>query len=259
MRAYILISSICLAVIAAASASAQIRIVPQSMLDAVSSPRLNADSAALAFDVRYIVAQQMNEDDAPGVFSFPFVNVADRTLRIHRLVSTCSCASASCAVRTVAPGESAEIIVRYDPKGHPGRFERKIFVYTEEGNEPAAVLRLSVDVTSGADISSEWPVQMGPVRLRRSEVKVDKEVKTVESLRFINVSDAPVSLQCEKAFLPECLSFSTEPAVVGPGDEGQIMIAYDPAKQGVRKVMKVILKGLDLPPSKSTITVINQE
>lgn len=255
MRPYTLISAVFVAAISAATASAQIKIVPQDRLKAVSDPVLSADSAALAFDVRHIVAEPMNEDDMPKSFVFPFTNESGATVRIHRLVSTCSCASAICPVKEVQPGESSEIVVRYNPKGHPGKFERKVFVYTQDGNDPAAVLRLSVDVTTGADISAEWPVQMGPIRLRRSEVKVSKDVRSVETLRFINVSDAPVFLQCETAFMPECLSFSTEPAVAGPGKEGQIKIAYDPAKPGRQNVMKVILKGLGLPPSKSTITV----
>ena len=259
MRPYTLISAILVAAISAATASAQIKIVPQDRLKAVSEPILGADSAALSFDVRHIVAEPMNEDDLPKSFVFPFINASDTPVKIHRLVSTCSCAAAICLVKEVQPGESSEIIVSYNPKGHPGKFERKVFVYTQDGNDPAAVLRLSVDVTTGADISAEWPVQMGPIRLRRSEVKVSKDVRSVETLRFINVSVAPVFLQCETAFLPECLSFSTEPAVVGPGKEGQIKIAYDPAKPGRKDVIKVILKGLGLPPSKSTIIVINQE
>lgn len=259
MRPYTLISAICVAAISAATASAQIKIVPQDRLKAVSDPVLSADSAALAFGVRHIVAEPMNEDDMPKSFVFPFTNASESVIRIHRLVSTCSCASAICPVKELQPGDSSEITVRYNPKGHPGKFERKVFVYTGEGNDPAAVLRLSVDVASGADLSAEWPVQMGPIRLRRSEVTISKDARAVETLRFINVSTAPVSLQCETAFLPKCLSFSIEPAAVEPGKEGQIKITYDPAKPGRKDVMKVILKGLGLPPSKSTITVINQE
>ena len=255
MRLSTIISAVFFAAISAATASAQIKIVPQDRLKAVSDPVLSADSAALAFVVKHIVAVPMNEDDMPKSFVFPFTNVSESVIQIHRLVSTCSCASAMCPVKEVKPGESSEITVRYNPKGHPGKSERKVFVYTGDGNDPAAVLRISVDVTSGADLSAEWPVQMGPVRLRRSEVNVSKDVRTVETLRFINVSDAPVFLQCETAFLPKCLSFSTEPAVVEPGKEGQIKIAYDPAEPGHEDVMKVILKGLSLPPSKSTITV----
>jgi len=255
MKAYGLILAMCVAIISTAAASAQIRIVPQDRLEEVSSPRLSADSASLHFDATHIIADPMNEDDAPQTFVYAFTNDGSKTMHIERLMSTCSCASATCSVTDVEPGQRAEIKVRYNPKGHPGRFERKVFVYTQKGNAPAAVLRLSVDVSSGADLSAEWPVQMCQIRLRRSEVSFSGSDKAVETIRFINLGDKPVELQCETAFLPECLEFSTVPKTVRPGAEGQIRIAFDPGRSGVRETMKVILKGLGLPPSKSTITV----
>jgi hypothetical protein len=197
----------------------------------------------------------MNEDDAPKTFVYRFTNIGKETVAIKRLVSTCSCASAVCPVKEVVPGASAEISVTYNPKGHPGKFERKIFVYTQDGNAPAAVLRLSVEVATGADLSQEWPVQMGSIRLRRSEVSFSASAKGIEQLRFINLSGRPLALQCEENFLPECLSFRTEPAVVEDGAEGVIVISYDPSLPGVRDSMNIILKGLGLPPTKSSITV----
>jgi hypothetical protein len=197
----------------------------------------------------------MNEDDAPTSFAYRFTNVGKETVTIKRLVSTCSCASAVCPVKEVAPGASAEISVTYNPKGHPGKFERKIFVYTHDGNSPAVVLRLSVEVATGADLSQEWPVQMGSIRLRRSEVAFSAGAKGVEQLRFINLSGRALTLQCEESFLPECLSFRTEPAVVEDGAEGVIVISYDPSLPDARESMNVILKGLGLPPTKSSITV----
>ena len=246
----------CVAVISAAAASAQIRIVSQDRLEEGSSPRLSADSAYLRFDVTHIAADPMNEDDSPQTYEYAFTNEGLETLHIERLVSTCSCASATCSVKDVEPGQRAEVRVRYNPKGHPGRFERKVFVYTQKGNAPAAVLRLSVDVSSGAGLSAEWPVQMGPIRLRRSEVSFEGVGKAVETIRFKNVGEKPVELQCETAFLPECLEFSTVPETLQPGAEGRIRIAFDPSRPGIRETMKIILKSLGLPPSKSTITVV---
>ena len=221
----------------------------------MSDPRHSADSAFLAFDTRHIVAEPMNEDDAPKTFVYRFTNVGEHALQIKRLVSSCSCAAAVCTVREVAPGASAEISVRYNPAGHPGKFERKVFVYTQDGNDPSAVLKLSVDVSAGADLAGEWPVQMGSIRLRRSEVTFKAGEKAVETLRFINAGDRPVSLDVDRDFLPACLSVSMEQGQIAPGEEGVIRIAFDPSMSGVRESMKVILKGLDLPPSRSTITV----
>lgn len=236
-------------------ADAQIRIIPKEKVEAVSSPRLSRDSSALCFETKHIAAEPMNEDDEPVTFRYCFRNVSERNVNISRLVSTCSCASASVDKRIVAPGDSAVISVKYSPKGHPGRFERKVFVYTGD-EEPAAVLKLTVDVENGTDLSDEWPVQMGKIRLRRSEVTVRCKEKAVEKLRFINVSDYPVSLKCDTDFLPECISFRTEPETVGSGMEGEIVLSYDPGKKGARDVMKVIVKNLGVPPSKSSITIL---
>lgn len=236
-------------------AFSQLRILPREKIESVANPRLSRDSAALAFDTRHIVAEPMNEDDAPKTFVYRFTNAGKEPLVIKRLVSSCSCAAAVAVKTEIGPGESSQIRVTYNPKGHPGRFERKVFVYTEGEDDPAAILRLSVDVSNGADMSREWPVQMGPVRLRRQEVTFAEGVKAAEKMRFVNLSGKPLTLSCEEAFLPECLSFRTDPVTVPAGEEGQIVISYDPSVSGSRETMKVILKGLGLPPSKATISV----
>ena len=253
MKFFKAILTVHVAVLMTATATAQMRIIPREKVQAVSNPRLSADSASLAFDTRHIVAEPMTEDDAPENFIYRFQNVSDKDVEIVRLVSTCSCASATCHVKSVAPGESAQINVRYNPKGHPGRFERKVFVYTQAGNNPAAVLRLSVDVSNGADHSTQWPVQMGGIRLRSTSVTFYKDRKAVETISFINLSGKALKLECETAFLPPCLTFSSEK--VEDGEEGTIRIAYDPSQPGARESLNLILKGLGLPPSKSSITI----
>ena len=247
---------VCIAVMASAmTAAAQLRMVSKEKLEQVSDPRHSADSAFLAFDTRHIVAEPMNEDDAPKTFVYRFTNVGEHALQIKRLVSSCSCAAAVCTVREVAPGASAEISVRYNPAGHPGKFERKVFVYTQDGNDPSAVLKLSVDVSAGADLAGEWPVQMGSIRFRRSEVTFKAGEKAVETLRFINAGDRPLTLDVDRDFLPACLSVSFDQDPVEPGEEGVIRVSFDPSMSGSRETMKVILKGLGLPPTRSTLTV----
>ena len=257
---------VCIAVMASAmTAAAQLRMVSKEKLEQVSDPRHSSDSAFLSFDTRHIVAEPMNEDDAPKTFVYRFTNVGSETMQIKRLVSSCSCAAAVCTVKEVAPGASAEISVRYNPAGHPGRFERKVFVYTQDGNDPSAVLKLSVDVSTGADLSGEWPVQIGSIRFRRSEVTFKAGEKAVETLRFINAGDRSVVLDVDRDFLPACLSVTFSSVAGGsqssplmmtsPGEEGVIKISFDPSMPGARETMKIILKGLGLPPTRSTRTV----
>lgn len=247
------IAALCLVTAIPDLSLAQMKILPKEVVESAVSPRMSQDSAYLHFETRHIVAEPMNEDDSPVSFVYRFKNVGEKQLQIERLVSTCSCMTVQCQRQSVLPGESADIVVRYNPKGHPGRFERRIFVYTS-GDDPAAVLRLSVHVAAGADLSGEWPVQKGGIRMRRDDVSFRYGEKAVEKLRFINLTGKDLSLDCERNFLPACLSFRTEPQVVPDGQNGEIIISYDPSKEA-KEQMKIILKGLGIPPSQSSINV----
>lgn len=236
-------------------AQGQMKILPREKVESVANPRLSRDSASLRFDRTSIDADPMNEDDKPKRFVYKFRNAGRDTLAIKRLLSTCSCVVAQSSRKVFAPGESGEISLVYDPKGHPGQFERKVFVYTQEGSDPAAVLKLKVNVSSGSDISDEWPVQIGYIRLRRRIVTFDPDRKAVERMRFINLDSRPVGLKCERMFLPDCLTFRTEPEIVGPGEEGEMVITYLPAGTETRDQVDIILKNTGVPPSRSSIIV----
>jgi hypothetical protein len=94
---------------------------------------------------------------------------------------------------------------------------------------------------------------MGGIRLRRTEVTFVQGRKALETISFINLTGKTLKLECESMFLPQCFAFSSEP--VDNGAEGTITITYDPAKPGVHDNVKLILKGLGLPPSQSSITI----
>ena len=80
-------------------------------------------------------------------------------------------------------------------------------------------------------------------------------VTSVERCPFVNVSGKQLKLECETAMLPACLKFSTQPALIPAGAEGEIVIEYDPSKGGERDKVPVILKGLGLPPTQSSLII----
>lgn len=234
-------------------AGAQIRLVSKDKLKSVNSPQLSRDSASLDFVTRHIVAEPMAEDDAPVRFSFEFRNVGRGRLEINRLVSTCSCAQAICTKKTVASGEKAEIIVTYNPKGHPGRFERKIFVYTDDGELPAAVLRLSVHVENNMDIAGQYPISMGKIRLKTAAARFREGTSDYVKISFVNVSGRVLRFDCDRTFLPECIKFYAPPT--RPLEEAQMVVRYDSTAPGARERMTVFLNDLGVPPSQSSLTV----
>ena len=237
------------------TAGAQIRIVPREKIEAVASPRLTSDSAYLKFDTRHIVAAVMSEDDPPAIYRYEMTNVGNETVKILRTGTTCSCVTVNASRTSLEPGEKSVLTVRYDPKGHPGRFVRKIFVYTQPGTNPAAILELTAHVERSTDKSKLYHVQMGNIRLRSEEIRFAKGIKAVETLNFINLSGNALRLECEEASLPECLAFETVPSVVEDGGEGVLRLTYDPAEGECGDNVSLILKGLGTSPEKSTINI----
>jgi len=253
ITAYIfLYCALCLSYV---TSQAQIRIVPRERLEAVDSPRLSSDSSSLGFDTRHIVAEPMKEDDAPAVFRFEMTNTGERPISVLKLQTTCSCVSASVGQRALKPGDKTTLTVRYDPEGHLGHFEHKVFVYTGPGNEPSAALRLTVEVQSPSDISGLYRVGMGKIALRSRNIAFKRDVKSVEVLKFINLSDNDLKLECEEMFLPECISLETRPVVTGSGKEGEIIVSYDPSMGTADDSFPIILKNLGVSPSSSTIYI----
>lgn len=255
MRGLRLISLVLLSLAAFNVASAQIKIIPKEQLEARMNPRHSADSSWLEFDTKAIKADPMNDDDAPLTFRYHMRNVGPEPVQIKRLTTTCSCAVAVCDRKTVNPGDSAVISVTYDPAGHPGLFERRIFVYTQDGMAPAAVLKLAVTVGRGDRFSDLYKHRIGCIGLRRPDVSFKRGNKGIEKIPFVNLSGVPLRLQCDEAMLPDCLEFSVEPAVVQNEEEGMIIISFDPEKGKERDLMPIILKDLGVSPSRSTIIV----
>lgn len=212
------------------------------------------DSLLMDFKTRHIVAEPMNESDSPVTFTYEFTNTGLRKLNVRRVVSTCSCIIANCSQETVSPGETAFISVRFNPQGHPGKSEKKVFVYTKDGNEPAVTLVLTVDVDNNMDITGTYPIAMGDIKLKRSVVRFKEGKAATATLKFVNVSGRSIRFDCDRSMLPECLKFYAEP--VRPLKEGVIKISYDPSKNGARNEMLVFLQGVGVSPRNAAIKVI---
>lgn len=240
--------------VSASTAYGQLKLVPKEKLSEVASPHHSEDSSSFSFQSKYIDAGILNESDQPKTVYFAFTNIGRETLHISQIRTTCSCLTAFSDRTDVAPGESAEIVARYNPKGHPGSFERRIFVYTEGNSRPAAVLRVAAKVETASELS-EYPLQMGVLRLRRNEVVFVKGYKSTETIRVLNAGTKPLTVECEQMFLPPCIRFESAPATIQPGQKGELHIIYDPEKEGANANLKLMLKGLGVPPSQSTIKI----
>lgn len=231
----------------------------QALLDSLANPKALPAGEAMCFGSRRVDAGTMHEQDAPRSYTFRWRNVGNKPLVITRIQTTCGCARPAFSREPVAVGESAEITVTYHPKGHPGSFLRKIFVYTQlSERQPTAILELAGVVESGGAMTGEYPCAMGGLRLKRGRVVIDSSRRGVERIECMNGGERTLNVSADRRLLPAWLEVSCEPASIAPGATADIVIRFDPARANARMLperVPVLLDGVDVPPGQRTLTI----
>lgn len=226
----------------------------------VNPPLLEGSETILRFDSCRKYIGTLAEDDAPRTYRFPFRNISGTEVRITRVTTSCGCTAATFDRKPLAPGTESVIAVTYNPKNHPGTVDAQTFVYTTaSGSRPVARLTLLGNVVS----TDEWdylPYSAGSLRMKRKKVvfsEVTSSTQPSERILCANTGQTPLKLEVK--MLPPYASFHTEPGILSPGEEGDIVITVDggklPANGGKDLHFSFFIEGVDVNPADSMVEV----
>ena len=235
------------AVTAATPLCSQIRIVPRAKLDSLAHPATADGAEAMRFERTQIDAGH-NAGTAPLV--------------ITRVQTTCGCAAATYGRQPVRAGGKGTVTVTYHPKGHPGSFDRRIFVYTQLSDKmPTAILHLTGTVIASERTDGDYPYAMGALRLKQQSVRLAPERLQNERIECLNTGGKAMRPRCDEHLLPPGITFRCEPATLAPGAKGDLVIGFDPAQATRRPPVQLplILEGPDVPPSGRTLQIRFEE
>ena len=230
------------AVTAATPLCSQIRIVPRAKLDSLAHPATADGAEAMRFERTQIDAGHIGEDDTPPGYTFKWHNAGTAPLVITRVQTTCGCAAATYGRQPVRAGGEGTVTVTYHPKGHPGSFDRRIFVYTQLSDKmPTAILHLTGTVIASERTDGDYPYAMG--------------------IECLNTGGKAMRPRCDEHLLPPGITFRCEPATLAPGAKGDLVIGFDPAQATRRPPVQLplILEGPDVPPSGRTLQIRFEE
>lgn len=133
-----------LMLVAGVPAQAQWHTVSRSRLDSLANPPMAEGREAMAFERTTVTAEPLEEDGGAKSYIFSWRNEGRTPLVITRVRSTCGCAVAAYDREPVAAGAKGTVTVTYHPKGHPGAFRQRIFLYTQlDDTRPTAILTLA--------------------------------------------------------------------------------------------------------------------
>ena len=142
----------------------------------------------------------------------------------------------------------------YDPSGHPGRFRRRISLYTSASDEhPAVLLTINAGVGLKTGPEGEYPFRCGSLRLRRDSFEVGPDAETVH-IPCLNAGNLPLTITAESAFVPFSLSFRCSPETIAPGQKAMLIVETQ-AGDCPSGTYPLILKGSGARPSESRIMI----
>lgn len=205
------------------------RIMSRQALDSLMSPKLmQGGDKVLRFETLQKDFGVVYEDGSPITVDFPFVNVSGKPVNITRITTNCGCTVAEVVDSLIAPGGKGVIRIKFNPRKRSGTVDTNSFVYTSlNGKEPVAKLTLLGNVIDN-DEWSHLPLRMGALKLKRKDVvfePVKAGMSPQQRIPCANVGTRPLRLS--SALLPSFATFSTEPAEIAPGEEGDIVITIN--------------------------------
>ena len=257
-RVYMLACMLCIACVA--GAQVPVRNLTRAQIDSLVHPTLSAGAEKVlrahkdTFDLG-----TMTEDGKAVSRTFRLRNVSDVSQRIIRVRTSCGCTVAAFDSTAIAPGKETAIRLTYDPKNRPGTVDVDAYVYVASNDrQPVARLSLYGDVVDN-DVWSHLPYSMGHLRVKRTIVYITELPEGGRpSMRVLCANSGDKPLRLSSQLLPAYATFHTEPAVIPPGEEADLVVTIDvdklPKRNGVLK-FGILIDGLKGRPSERTLQI----
>ncbi len=77
---------------------------------------------------------------------FVFTNEGDDTLTIEKVATSCGCTAALVSDRSVPPGKTGKIEVKFDTRGYGGQVAKMVYVQSNDPKEPQQPLEIKAEI-----------------------------------------------------------------------------------------------------------------
>ncbi len=171
--------------------------------------------------------------EADGLAShvFKIKNEGNEPLVITRVTASCGCTRPEWSKAPIAPGQSTDLKITYNPKGRPGPFYKTISIYSN-GKKGRFNLAVKGNVTPvSAEPVFTYPYAIGPLKLHTktvlySSIRLDETLG--QKINLLNDSKEEIQIRIGKT--PDYLIAQMTDYTLKPGEKGTITLLLEAKK-----------------------------
>lgn len=183
----------------------------------------------IKFDDRRHDFGAIQETDGKVSCEFTFTNTGDEPLVISNVRTSCGCTAPEYSQEPIAPGQSGNVKITFNPSGRPGKFSKSIYVYTNTSPNRTILRILGEVIRPGNTIETQYAYRIGDMALKSLHLALNKIVKgrtTTGEIEIANMGNDTLAPMIEE--LPPHISAEFVPSLLGKGEKGILRITYNP-------------------------------
>ena len=188
------------------------------------------------------------EDGDSPTCHFKFTNEGKKAIAIVHVQTTCGCAVASYTRSLIAPGQTGNISITYNPQGRPGKFNRSALV-SFSGSSEKVKLHITGMVTPGVKRKHKtFPYVMGNLQLKSTKIRFNpmRGKEQEQNIVVINSGKTPIRLQIHSS--DSSLSGRMEPGILAPENMGEIRMTRKADSTGTQAKCIKLKEDNRVPP-----------
>lgn len=198
------------------------------------APHLSAQSGKMKLLRTSHYFGWVDESGGKVGYNFRFVNSGKEPLTITQVKSTCGCTAPDFPKTAIEPGDTAGILVVFDPENRPGSFRKQVYYYTD-GSPSKGTLTISGRVRPRPKGPKDYyPFVEGNFRLKTNHLTFgniyDNKTKELTNVLY-NRGEKPIEIDLEQSKIPDFLEVRMSTQTLLPGDTVKLKVRYDAQKR----------------------------
>ena len=160
---------------------------------------------SLKFEPETLDFGTIREEAGKSIRHVKAINISPDSTYIISARTSCGCSGVEYPQNMLAPGDTADITIIYDPTNRPGKFLKTARLFTGEERIGNSVKFSGTVIPSRKNLDKSYPIQAGILRLSTMLLNAGEVSRKEARPLFVGIyndSDKPISLLAESDSAP---------------------------------------------------------